>query len=90
MFRIYRCALALLLAIPPHVAKAADTSANASQAFQERIAQMIEVRSRAYRFAASHFLTESSDDFDDLEWLAGYIALTLGIGIARFQRREFS
>jgi len=31
---------------------------------------------RAYSFAANHFLTESSDDFDDLEWLAGYIALT--------------
>jgi len=31
---------------------------------------------RAYQFAAHNFLTESSDDFDDLEWLAGYIALT--------------
>lgn len=31
---------------------------------------------QAYRVAAQHQLSSGNDDFDDLEWLAGYIALT--------------
>lgn len=30
----------------------------------------------AYRIASQHHLVSGSDDFDDLEWLSGYIALT--------------
>ena len=44
---------------------------------------------RAYRLASQHFLTEG-DDYEDLEWLAGYIALVkLGDGkaaLAHFDR----
>ena len=48
----------------------------------------------AYRFAAQHFIQPDEDNYSDLEWLAGYIALTYmqdyDAAIAHFQRFDAS